>query len=494
MAGSRQGRPKQYRARADSGALEGRRKLSAAERLAKVVAEEPSWRAWGVFLRGLEGEPLTADERRLWDKHANRPPRDGVGFAEAVACVGRRAGKSTVAATLAVNAALNARPPAHAERHIPLVAQNETAARRVLFAIAQSITQDDMALNRRLAEEPRRGELGFDTGTRIVTLACVPSALRGYASPLVVLDELGFYGAEESIEMVRAARPCLATVEGSRLVVISSPGPPMGALYEMTTKPGQDTLVWRATAPEMNSSLPANYLERMRVDDPIGYRAEVLAEFVSGVSTLLDSEKVEKCVRGEKEIKPKAGTEYRAYRAFTDASGGRHDAATLAVGHVDAKGNAVIDVLRRVEPPFSPADAVDEFVAVCRDYGISRCVGDNYSAALHADLWVERGISYEPCRWNRSQLYLSLVGPINQERVRMPRNAVLQQELRQLQRRKTRMGRESVDHPPGAGHGDDSANSVAGCVFLLLKRRPRGFEDWAAVMEQEAAHAELVAA
>ena len=164
-------------------------------------------------------------------------------------------------------------------------------------------------------------------------------------------------------------------------------------------------------------------------------------------------------------------------------SGGRHDAATLAVGHLADEGRAVIDVLRRVEPPFSPADAVDEFVSVLGDYCIPKIVGDQYAAGLNADLWEERGIRYEPCRWNRSQLYLSLVGPINQENVRMPRLAILQQELRQLQRRKTRSGRESVDHPGGGS--DDAANSLAGVVFLLLKRKPHGFEDWCGVLESE---------
>jgi hypothetical protein len=482
MAGKRgQGRPKQYRQRAASTALTGRRLLTASQRLEKIVgAAVATWAAWLVFLKGLEGELLSSDERATWDKHASHEPRDGQGFREAVCVVGRRAGKSTVAAALGVNACLNARPPAHAEQHVVAMAQTETNARRVLFAMAQSIAESDIAINRRLVEEPKRGELAFDTGTRLVTLPCVPSALRGYASPLVVLDELGFYGPEESLEAVRAARPTLATVEGSRLVVISSPGPPMGALYEMSEKPGADTLVWRASGPEMNPSLPADYLDRLKAEDPIGYRQEVLAEFVSGISTLLDATKIEGCVRSEKELAPKSGTEYRA---FTDMSGGRHDAATFAVGHVDADGNAVIDLLRRIEPPFSPADVVDEFTAVARDYCVSKVTGDQYAAALNADLWEERGIHYEPSRFNRSQLYLSLVGPINQGRVRMPRMAILQQELRQLQRRKTRTGRESVDHPQSGS--DDAANAMAGVVFLLLKRRPDPLGVWHQMLKQE---------
>ena len=101
----------------------------------------------------------------------------------------------------------------------------------------------------------------------------------------------------------------------------------------------------------------------MRIDDPIGYRQEVLAEFVSGISTLLDPVAIDACVRGEKELAPQPGIEYRG---FADLGGGRHDASTFCVGHLDAEGNAVIDVLRRIEAPHVPAFAVDEFVARCR--------------------------------------------------------------------------------------------------------------------------------
>ena len=63
----------------------------------------------------------------------------------------------------------------------------------------------------------------------------------------------------------------------------------------------------------------------------------------------------------------------------------------------------------------------------------------------------------------------------------------------QLQRRKTRTGRESVDHP--AGGSDDAANSLAGVVYLLLKRRAHSFDDWSAVMQsEEGAHEASVAA
>jgi hypothetical protein len=47
-------------------------------------------------------------------------------------------------------------------------------------------------------------------------------------------------------------------------------------------------LLWQASAPEMNPTLPADYLDRMRTDYPEAYRSEVLGEFRAGLTTLLD--------------------------------------------------------------------------------------------------------------------------------------------------------------------------------------------------------------
>ncbi len=88
--------------------------------------------------------------------------------------------------------------------------------------------------------------------------------------------------------MLRALRPTLATT-GGKLIVISSPYGQAGALWELHRRNfGRDdapVLVWQATAPQMNPTLSADYLERMQQDDPEGYRAEVLGEKQAGRET-----------------------------------------------------------------------------------------------------------------------------------------------------------------------------------------------------------------
>ena len=55
----------------------------------------------------------------------------------------------------------------------------------------------------------------------------------------------------------------------------------------------------------MNPTLSADYLARMREDDPEGYRTEVLGEFRAGITALFDPEMLEACVvRGVRERLP----------------------------------------------------------------------------------------------------------------------------------------------------------------------------------------------
>ncbi len=64
-----------------------------------------------------------------------------------------------------------------------------------------------------------------------------------------------------------------------------------------------------------------------------------------------------------------------------------------------------------------------------------------------------------------SEIYLSVEPIFQTGKVPIPDNRQLVGELRSLERRTTKSGKDSVDHPP-SGH-DDMANSVAGALWLL---------------------------
>jgi len=189
------------------------------------------------------------------------------------------------------------------------VGQDQRASIRTLFAYMTAPYRLVPALRHLMAAEPTQDTLRLTNGVTLAAYPCRPAALRGVRAVVVALDELGFYlnseGNPVGTEMLRAARPCLATT-GGKLIVLSSPYAAEGALYDLHRQHfGKDesaTLIWQATAPEMNPTLPQDYLRRMQEDDPEAYRSEVLGEFRTGTSALFDPEAIEACVdRGIRE-------------------------------------------------------------------------------------------------------------------------------------------------------------------------------------------------
>jgi hypothetical protein len=65
-------------------------------------------------------------------------------------------------------------------------------------------------------------------------------------------------------------------------------------------------------------------------------------------------------------------------RSEMDASGGRHDHYTLAVGHKEAE-RIVIDVCRGVPPPFDPQEATEQYAKLAKEYRCLSVVGDNFA-------------------------------------------------------------------------------------------------------------------
>jgi hypothetical protein len=86
--------------------------------------------------------------------------------------------------------------------------------------------------------------------------------------------------------------------------------------------------------------------------------------------------------------------------------------------------------------------------------------------------WRDRkhGIAYEVSDKNRSQLYLELIPALSSKRVELLDHRGLINELRRLERRRGRSGKDSIDHP--AQLSDDMANSVAGVVNLVIAKPP----------------------
>ena len=433
-----------------------------------------SWEKWLVFLSALEGLPLSKKEQQLFEKHTGRvylPPAGG--WNEAVLICGRQSGKTTIAAAIVAHAAMLHLPSGDGTRFALLLAQDSRSAVRTSFSYIASIFESSPIL-RQLVESKTTDTLRLTNEIHTAAYPCRSAAIRGLRARVAVCDELAFFRSTENFptdrEMLTALRPTLA-MTGGRLVILSSPYGQSGALWDLHRRHyGRDdspVLVWKASAPEMNSLLSADYLERMKESDAESYQSEVLGEFRAGLSTLLDPEAVEACVATDRlELPPVRGIEYKA---FVDPSGGRKDAFTAAIGHRDGDG-CVIDVLRAWRPPFNPSSVVEEIAELLREYSVYRCTGDRYGGEWPREAFRSHGIRYEISGAVKSDLYLAFLSYVNSSRVELPDDPDLLRELRGLERRRGTGGKDRVDHVPGAH--DDRANAAAGAAWLCLRKPP----------------------
>ena len=103
-----------------------------------------------------------------------------------------------------------------------------------------------------------------------------------------------------------------------------------------------------------------------------------------------------------------------------------------------------------------------------KPYHIATVVGDAYGGEWPRDAFRKHGINYEVSEKNRLQLYLELIPAVNSQRVELPDNRQMKDELRRLERRRGRSGKDSVDHPPLGS--DDVANAVAGACNLIIAK------------------------
>ena len=315
-----------------------------------------TWAAWLTFTRAIYGLPMTPEDLVRFRQHTGRQePRPG-GYPEAVAVVGVQSGKSKVAAAYADHAALVGEPGTHAL----LLGQDHRGAMRVLLRYAREPFETIDTFKAEVVRSTA-DTLELRSGVSLSAYPCRPAAVRGLRACIVVIDELAFFTATDGravdVEMLRVARGRIATT-GGKVIVLSSPLHQAGALYELHLKHfGREdsaVLVWQASAPDMNPTLPLDYLQRMAQDDPEAYRSEVLGEFRAGVTTFFDPEALSACVGVSKDRSLTASRATRRPRASPWRSW------TRLRGHY----------LRRVDRVKSEADALYRWV--CGSQGLKK--------------------------------------------------------------------------------------------------------------------------
>jgi hypothetical protein len=451
------------------------RALSDRNLLGAALGDLSTYTTWLSVLKATEVQPLTAQERKAFDRVAGgrQPPTKKV--KEVVIIASRRSGKGRISGAVAVHVTTMI-------DHSAILAPGEVGVfacisptreqSKIVQRYALGYLEASPLLREEIAEVTA-DEIRLRNGKIIATLAMDYRTIRGRTLLGAIFDEASFFRDETSstpdIEAERAVLPGLATTGGT-LIITSSPYRKEGLVYQRWKNSfGQNddrVLVVAGPSIVFNPTLDEAEIAEARAADPAAALSEWDGEFRADIATFLDDELIDAAVEygRPRELPPRAGV---LYGGFADAAGGvGQDSFAFCITHREGE-LIIVDVIRGTSGKFDPSLVTQEYAALAREYRISTVIGDFYGAEWNVSAWRACGLNYQRSELNKSEIYLETLPLFARHMVRLPDHAQLLRELRLLERRTARSGKDIVEHPRNGR--DDHANALCGAVVNAFR-------------------------
>lgn len=442
-----------------------------------------TWATWRAALKAAFALGLTDAERTIVTELTQRTTLPTAPVRELWMLLGRRSGKSIIAALLAVWATCcRAYTLAPGEVGIFVIVAADLKQARIIKRYIAGLLRAHPSLATLIDHETAEA-IWLTNGLCIELHTCSWKTLRGYTCIGAAVDEVAFWDAEGSNpdkEVLVALRAAMASVPEAMLIGLTSVYARKGEPWRIFGKhygrnESADVLVLNGPTRAMNPTIDAQVIAAAYEDDPAAAGAEYGAEFRKDVEALLSIELVQAAiVPGRDEVPPVLGVQYEMF--FDGASGSSvgGDEAAHAIAHRTADGRIVVDVIEAVRPPFDPATVVSRFAATAQRYRVRTVTGDAWAGEWPRAAFEGLGVRYQVASKPKGELYRELLPLFSGHRVELPDSPVLTKQLLGLERRQTRSGREVIDHGNYRGAHDDRANVLAGVAFELRDRRPQG--------------------
>jgi len=423
-----------------------------------------SWNAWKVVLKATFGVPLSEIELERFRQITarNSVPSD---VRELWMVVGRRGGKSRIAALVAVYVAFFMDWSSHlapGEKGRVMVINPDRKQGQIIFGYITALIESVPMLHQ-VVERKNRDSIHLNNGIIIEITTCNFRTIRGYTVVAAICDEIAFWRSEEStnpdFEVLNALRPAMATIENALLVCISSPYWRKGMLWEAYRQhygtENHEILVCQASTEVMNPTISHRVIEAAYAKDPAVAAAEYGAQFRQDLESFISEDVLWSCIIEDRfELPP--NPEYK-YVAAVDPSGGGPDEFTLSICHREEE-RIIQDVIRGLKSE-KPADVVKEYSELLKQYRVTEVVGDRYSGEWVRQAFQNEGIEYRISDVTASEAFLELLPILDQGSIELLDDRKQTDQLLALERKKGTSGKDRISHPPG-GH-DDRAVALA---------------------------------
>lgn len=398
--------------------------------------------------------------------------------------LGRRSGKTTLAALAALHSCLF-RPDLDTKvrrgerRYSVGVATNQSQA-RLLVQAARSIVEGSPLLSA-LVWSDNEDSIGFElpsgARTELRAFPCNSRGGRGWPVSFLVMDEAAHFlseadGWQAADRVFSALIPATAQFgNAARIVIASTPFGDSGlfaSLYQQAAS-GElaDAAAHHAATADVNPTVDADFLAAEQVRDPESFAAEYLAQFQGSGAAYLDFDRFEAADRCE--LPPDAGSGWVVGLdpAFSSDPFG---IAVVGRSHERAEG-LVLAQVRAWRPRRADSfeakrivedELLDRVIEVCRSYGAS-AVTDQHAARAVVDRLTLAGVPVQVKAMSaatKTAAFAELRARLYDGTLELYHEPALMAELRRL-RSKFTAGTAAVVNPRVGGSHGDMAQALA---------------------------------
>lgn len=452
----------------------------------------PSSPAWRATVKALYGSPLTAEETELLGALTGGAGAPEGGSTDFLGVVGRRGGKSSTIARIAVFEALFgdhgvALEPGQVGT-FAVVCPKRDQAKEVLGYVEGLAALSQVA--RYLDGEPTAEAVTFRTRVRVAVMTCDATTSRGFTYVGIVADELAFWpdndAAQSDKQILDAMVPGLAPITGApprRFLAITSANLEEGVAWdtfrESYGRAGGSSFVVSGTTTDFNPNVDRAWLAKQQRKRPAAYLREYESVWggvveegffpAESVALVTDPGRPSGYPEG-----PVRGLEAAIDAAFIS------DRFTLALVGTQHGVLRVFGTWAWSAPrgkTLSPKDTVGAIARILRTNEISSVTGDQHAFAPLAELFRERRIQLRQVAWtaqNKPDTYRSLRSDIIDGAIRLPDDPELRRELLAISSKPRKDGGERIE----ARRGHDDRVSALALAYARAKRSGRIPESW----------------
>jgi len=264
-----------------------------------------SWDTWRAVLRAAHALPLSPDERATVETLTKRTVLPGAPVRELWLLLGRRSGKSIIAALLAVYATCcRVYKLAAGEVGVFMIIASDRLQARIIKRYISGLLKSHPSLHALLDRETADA-IWLTNGLCIEIHTCSHRTTRGYTCIGAALDEVAFWDSDDGSanpdhEVLVALRAAMASVPEAMLIGLTSVYARRGEVWRMyDTHFGKDTsaevLVVNGPTLTFNPTIRPSIIDAARADDPQAAATEFDAQFRRDLEAYLSRDVLDTC-------------------------------------------------------------------------------------------------------------------------------------------------------------------------------------------------------